>query len=162
MAYKIPGSAFLESGFSAYLSANQPNVTGQGQFANINFNTVLFNVGGNYSAGVYSAPTNGVYHFDLIISFNSPTAAAGREFFCVWDGSPWSTRAYQAIQSGVGDFTITASIDVFLNAGNIMKVGFGVFSNSATDVTIYGTAPNLGAGTQSKSTIFSGYKVSNA
>jgi len=161
MAYKIPGSAFLDSAFCAYVSADIPNITGDGSIFDINFDTILYNIGGNYSGGVFSAPTNGIYHFDLIIACNSPTAAANRQFFSTWDGDPWSTRAIQEIDAATGDFVLSSSIDLYLPAGGIMKVLFGVFNALAKDVTLYGNAPNAGSGTNAFSTIFSGYKVAN-
>lgn len=161
MAYKIPGSAFLDSAFLAYLSADQVNVTGQGQYFDIGFDTTLYNIGGNYSAGTFSAPTNGIYHFDYTIACNSPTGTATKQFFSVFDGDPWSTRGIQEFNPNTGDFVFSSSLDLYLPAGGIMKVSFGVFNNSATDVTIYGNAPNQGAGTRALSTTFSGYKVAN-
>lgn len=161
MAYNLPGSSTLESAFNAYLTTDQPNITGQNQLADIMFDGILYNIGGNYTTGLFTAPTDGIYHFDFTIAFNSPTATLSKQFFSVFDGNPWSTRAIQTVSDTVGDFVMSSSLDIFLPAGGIMKVLFGVFNNALTDVTLYGNAPNQGIGANALSTTFSGYKVAN-
>lgn len=153
MDLNYPGGQSLGSGVIAYLSSNMTNVTGDGSLLNINFDTPIINVGGNYAAGTYSLPYKGAYQVDYIISFNSPTVTPTRQFFSVFDGQPWNSRGFQVIQSGDGDYVLSASTIIEGDIGDQMKILFGVFDALAKDVTIYGENPK--GGSQARSTMFS-------
>lgn len=69
----------LQPFFEAYLSAPVLNVTGNGEFYTIVFDTEVFDQAGNYdhTTGIFTAPVAGKYFFTTGVQFQGLTAAGG-------------------------------------------------------------------------------------
>ncbi len=61
--------------FAAYQSVNAPNSTGDGSFPFVICDGVLYDISSNYdgTTGTFTAPSDGIYHFDAYISLYNIT-----------------------------------------------------------------------------------------
>ncbi len=95
----------LQPQFLAYLSADDPNATGDGTSVDIVYDTEDFNIGGNYNnaTGVFTAPVTGTYIFSIGLNFGTIGAAhTGMNATLIlttgndprfWENSPAAIRA---------------------------------------------------------------------
>lgn len=135
-------------GFSAYVSANQTNVTGAGTAYTVIANTELYDLGSNYNnaTGVFTAPTTGKYLFTAGISMTGLTLLTSNiNITMVQAGSV--ARTYQVFNvSGISlaetGWGTNHSIIVRLVAGDTFKMvvtGSGQLTNG---LTVAGNATN--------------------
>ncbi len=85
----------LQPSFLAYNSASDSNVTGNGATATVDFDTEVFDRGGDFAADTFTAPVTGLYQLNANIRFTDLVSAGGCIFSIVT-----SNRTYQL------DFTV--------------------------------------------------------
>jgi hypothetical protein len=132
--------------FSAYLSANATNVTGDGTVYIIPFDTAVVNLGSAYnpSTGVFTAPVTGNYMFTATINIGGMTIADTSGIFS-FDGSGSATREsryfranFGAIADG-GQISASGSYLTPMTAGDTMSVYVFVAGSTKT-VSVVGTS----------------------
>jgi hypothetical protein len=143
--------------FSAYVSAQQNNVTGNAVQYTIIFDSVTSNPGGNYNVatGVFTAPVTGNYMFTTMVSLNNFDGSETRAIFDLtttttdyrfFDVSPIPGPGIELIYSGS---TLTR-----MTAGDTAYVFIRIFSGAQTVGVEGGALPGR------TYTTFNGYYVS--
>jgi hypothetical protein len=127
--------------FRATMSANQATVAGA--YTTVNFNTVAYNNNGTFTASQFTAPSAGLYHFDLRCNFLAGTPGTQVVVYLWYGVSGWETT-YGYLTTG--GLTVPVSTDAYLNAGDVVYAQ--VWSSAA--VTLVGSTGN---------TSFTGHKV---
>ena len=127
---------FNTSSFTAHLSADTTNSTGDGTQFVIPFNTADTNVGSNFNTGtgIYTAPTTGLYQFYAIVAYKSVGAATGgfAEFLVnATDYFIFSNDGFLTVASS-GNFYINGSLIVQLTAGDTVKVNAAASGTTKT------------------------------
>jgi hypothetical protein len=150
------------SGFVGIIDEAQTSLTiassGTGQVLSfIEYPSVAYTFDdGNNLNGSYTVPSNGFYHFEVMINFlSSPTASQdGSIFVSLYKNGTFialmsSTNVYsgEAVPSTING----GSINIKLQAGDIISLRFG--QNSGQPLTIFNSALNGPA------TRFSGYRI---
>jgi len=108
----------------------------------INFNLETYDIGGNYDHinNRFTAPSDGVYNFNALISFN-PTSAVERKALKFYING--QALSYERISqsggwvTGNSNNTMLHTIDLELSAGNYVEV---YFENYVGSCTTYGWA----------------------
>jgi C1q domain len=111
------------------------------------FNTENYDLGSFFDNSLYefSAPLNGVYHFDCAVTFgvvNSASSTSGYEMNILVDGSS-SANFSKNLKVG-GYETLNLSQDIKLNAGQ--KVKISVYQNSGNAIQLIGNANSFFTG----------------
>lgn len=131
----------LQPAFLAYNSAADSNVTGDGTAATIDFDTEVFDRGGDFAADTFTAPVTGVYRFSSAVRLSGLTASftTGQLILVT------SNRSYLLQQAGVGamrtaanDLILAGSVLADMDAGDTAHVTLGV-SGSTKTISIDGT-----------------------
>ncbi len=155
----IASAGGTNSTFSAYLSTDQANVTGDGTNFTIPFDTALVNQGTvvNLATGVFTAPNTGNYLFEINMLANTVLSFTSSSFFLFKNGVDFVTFFGTAI-AGTNSYTsIAASKIIPLTAGDQISVVFeATVTGSAKDVTLFG-ASGLGI---PAAAAFSGFQIS--
>jgi hypothetical protein len=138
--------------FSAYLSSSTSNnVTGDGTEYTIVCDTEVFDRGGDFASGTFTAPITGIYQINAKVVLANVAAAHSRFLFKIVT----SNRSYIADMG-----------DLQPDANNRVSAGFSVLadmdaSDTATfSITVIGSTKTVGVlGTTEPWTAFSGYMV---
>ena len=131
------GSGFSPVAFSAYLSATQTGVTGDGtQFTPI-YDGVLTNVGSAYNntTGVFTAPATGVYMFGYLTCYqNIGASTAFINAFASGAPQNFNFRAdqYTAANATSGTLIVNGATTVPLDAGTTMQMLVAAFGATKT------------------------------
>lgn len=96
----LPGSVRASGTpcFSAVLSTNQPNETGDGTLVNVPFDTEIIDQAGNYnnSTSTFTAPVTGQYLFSVHVGINGAASGNKVELFLVTTGRTYCSEAWPA------------------------------------------------------------------
>jgi len=117
--------------FLAYNSATDNNVTGAGTTVTVQFDTEVFDQGGNYnnSTNTFTAPVTGIYKFDVAVQVTDLTAAmtthqlnlitTARTYSWTQNVVPIATGAVNPVISALAKMTAgdTASVTLRIAAG---------------------------------------------
>ena len=152
------GSNSALPAFVATLSSSVANVTGDGTDYTVAFNATLVNQGSSFNTGTgaFTAPVTGLYSFNVNLYIQNVVAAdtIGYAYFDINSGS----LQYFFIDSNFancadanGNFSVNASSDLPLTAGDVITVHFAVIGVLKT-IGLAGAAASSG-------TRFSGYLV---
>ena len=113
----------VQPAFLAYNSAPDANVTGDGTFVTVDFDTEVFDQGGDFSADTFTAPVTGRYQLTAVITLTGMTAAN--------DGTAvqivTSNRTYSGASIQKNNFVIESAI---------MLVASGLCDMDASDTAI--------------------------
>lgn len=126
---RLDGSGItFQSNLIAFQVYNSTSIDGQNGEVLIPYDTVMYNKGNSFSSGQFTAPVSGLYHFNwtAYVFFG---AASGGYFDLVFRKgvSIASPGVYFLAHRATAEFgaeSITASFDVVLNAGDIIKPFF--------------------------------------
>lgn len=123
--------------FNAHVSAQIPNVTGNGTEYTVLFNTERFDLSGSFASGVFTAPESGKYQLSCAVKVTTPNTAttcvikivtSAKEYY-VYRGS------LANIRDGSGTVTLCGSVlaDMALGATASVRITIsGVGSNTVS------------------------------
>ncbi len=129
------------SKFGAYLSATATDVTGDGTFYTVIFDTEIYDDANNYNnaTGVFTAPVAGIYNLSSKLSlqdisdqtlcqFQILTTGTYANAFATWGVSPVNVKRSDNVM------TCDISLSIRMDAGDTakMEIGLGGGSNSKT------------------------------
>lgn len=151
-----------ETAFNASVAVSIPNTTGNAATYQIPFETVSFDIGGNYDplTGVYTAPTDGLYTFTTNVGMDDISVAMVQMTvnFVVGGTGPdvgvWATFRSNpyAMIDGINGIIRTNNTCLFrMDAGDTVYVRVTVFGGAGNTATV------SGEGVQK--TWFGGYRV---
>lgn len=130
--------------FTAYLSADTGNVTGDGTYYPIICDTFLGASNANYNTttGNYTAPATGTYMVTKTVS-GTGTFAANTSFNTYWNGSVTLFKSYDIPPSTAttGNIVISASIVIPMTAGDTIGIAIDVDGSGAKNVLVDGGVP---------------------
>ncbi len=101
----------------------------------VNYQTEIYDLGDNYASNVFTAPVDGVYHFDATIRFNN---VSNRVFIgLLINGSPGDTPNYRGNDlSSSALYQLVMSMDLKLEEGDTVRVeAYSVGATVDTDAT---------------------------
>ena len=155
-------SAMYHPCFAAYLSGPTSNdKTGEGTVYSVVCDVEDYDVGGGFSAGVFTAPVGGKYRFywqvhvaNLQSNHNSAilklVTSDGRNFF----GAYCNPYAMRETTSGINTCNLNMSADISLTVGQAVTPKIDVNgSGSSKVVGVYSTG--------TRETRFSGFRISS-
>lgn len=158
------GQSAVRSAFSAYLSADVLNFTGNGAAPTVVFDTEVFDTNNDYNnaTNVFTAPVNGVYQFNVTVSISNLSGAmtSGLGTFRVVGTSAsvgtWGiTRANPTVVQDVttGTWRYNGGLSTILNAGDTVFCGVQVSNGAGNTATLSTGGAPLGG------TWFSGCRI---
>ncbi len=136
----------LPIAFSAKLNAGSSPIS-NAVATTFPFSTENYDEGGFFDNALYefSAPTNGIYHFDSAVTFGVVNSAFSTSIFAltILVDNAAGVQATQSCLVGVSK-TLTLSHDIKLNAGQ--KVKISVYQNSGNSITLSGFSNSIFTG----------------
>jgi hypothetical protein len=150
--------------FLAYLSASTGDVTGDGTYVFVPFDTVLFDQGSNFNTGsnYYKCPVAGLYQYNATVILDPSVAGSNTVFYVqVVVNSAYgyylAPSAPFTATSGVSNQCYSGSVLIQNSANDEVQIQVQVAGNASKNIEIVGGAGGAGAG--SKNSTFSGYLV---
>lgn len=147
---RVASHVYPVPGFNATVSAQIPNVTGNGTTYTVLFNSERYDLGQNFAAGIFTAPEAGKHQLDTAVKFTAPATA--------------TTCLVQIVTTSKTYTIFRGSLASLIDASGTVTIGGGV----STDMALGHTArvnvmvSGVGADTvdiEATETWFSGYKL---
>ena len=104
----------------------------------ITFGTEEYDYGANFASSTYTAPVNGVYHFDAGFTFNTAVGANTDARAFLYKNGALAISGQTSAGALAADASLNVSGDILLTAGQTVDV-YGVYTASATELTSTGT-----------------------
>jgi hypothetical protein len=125
-----------------------------GPSTNINFDVEEFDAGSNFSAGVFTVPVTGYYHFDALVywSLSGITGSTNISLSLKVNGVSQHYANHMVLAGGSGGYTQSVSTDLFLTA--LQTVQVAVAQTSGIVQTITGNVSGIG-----KFSYFNGHRI---
>lgn len=121
-------------GFSAWSSAVQ-SLTGSS--AIVAFDTEEYDDGNNFASNGFTAPRDGVYHFDAHVRLNGNTTAGVYCWLAFYVNS--NNKKTSTTQTGIDKWGISNSADLKLHAGEVVTVHYYGPALSTADASVMNT-----------------------
>lgn len=142
--------------FSAYNNTPVANVTGNGTVYTCTFDTELYDSAGAFAGGTtFTAPVTGIYNFSVVATFTGIVAAktsSSLRFLAA--GASYVLYSLDSPSLDVsGTFTLSASLDISLTAGQTCVAQIYTFGGDGL------TNTGWGGGTAPYVCVFSGHLV---
>lgn len=131
VSYTLAGLVPSKPRFLAYNSVTDSNVTGAGAAVTVDFDTEVFDEGGDFTGDTFTAPVTGHYQFNVQVRVSGLSAAtdflmslvtSNRTYFGRWNSPPNSTFT--------GTLSVLADMDAADTAHVTMQVS-GMAGNTA-------------------------------
>jgi hypothetical protein len=150
-SWVAPPAAFDPIPFKGTHSADQS--VGSGINYTLSFNTEEYDPGGNFSAGTFFTPADGIYHFDATVIWllSGVTATSTLTLMLLKSGSIEHAVDVKIPAGTGGTYSQVISADVSLTLFQTVQVR--VYQNTAASQTI------LGYSVVGKFTYFDGHRV---
>lgn len=125
--------------FLAYANAAQNNVTGDGTNYTVQFNTEVFDRGGDFASNTFTAPVAGIYRLTAAAHIQN-AAGSGNVFFDIVT----SNRTFRHLQGTSGENeTKFLSCLADMDAGDTAIVQVAISALGGDTADIYGDAGSL-------------------
>ena len=127
----------LQPAFSAYNSATDLNVTGNGTQATVDFDTEVFDQGGDFAADTFTAPMAGRYQLNAHVSVEQISGATGVALRIVTSNRTYLKDTTLSVNAGQVDTCLSLSVLADMDAADTATVTIAVKGVGAdtSDVT---------------------------
>lgn len=134
-----------QCGFLVYLNTNINNATGAGTNYQIPFTATVYNIGGHFSLGVFTAPITGKYLFCTNVTYTGLSSAMTACTLELEVGSNSVTRTFNAYnQSNAGtNGSINLCTTIDLAASDVATVHLQISNGASNTADIAGNASDL-------------------
>lgn len=139
MGVYSPSAAALTNPYKFSAYRNAAANTGNAAFAQVVFDTELFDTGGNFASGTFTAPVAGFYHFDSGLNVTTGTT----NIIAIYKNG---AELHRGVQAGITGIQVSALVQLAIN--------------DTVDIRAYGNAANALFVGSSPFCYFSGYLVS--
>lgn len=106
--------------FSAYHNTTQN--TGNGADAAMSFNTEEYDHGSNFASSAFTAPVNGIYHFDALFRVNAAYSTLRITLYVDTGGGYAEVRRFNMYAGTTAGQSAAISADLSLSSGDKVKV----------------------------------------
>ena len=139
--------------FLAYNSSTDTNQTGAGTTVTVDFDTEVFDQGGNFASDTFTAPVTGRYLLSASVFYvEGTTLMVGPNLTIVTSNRTYTAAPTFAAASGPPQFTVSLTVLADMDAGDTAIVQFSIGGGAGDTADIYGAATN-------PYTFFSGHLV---
>jgi len=133
-------SKLISVAFLAYNSATDTNVTGNGTFATVDFDTEVFDRGGNFASDTFTAPVTGRYRFSASVRAQQLTNATSVNLRLATSNRNYLLHYYDAAAiAGNADILFGGSVLADMDAGDTALIQLAVTGIGADTADIWGT-----------------------
>jgi hypothetical protein len=137
--------------FLAYNSADDADVTGDGTVATVDFDTKIFDIGGNFAGDTFTAPVTGLYHFSGAVNIDQIGASHNAISVILVT----SKRSYYGnlfnLTANAGNIVLPFSVLADMDAGDTAVIQVSVGGSTKTVDVVGDASPH--------STYFRGHLV---
>lgn len=126
--------------FMAYNSSNDSNATGAGTEVYIDFDTELFDLGGDFASDTFTASAPGPYRFSYSVGMSGFSGASHSTDLVLITSNRnyYNFTNLDPLRNGSGISTGTYSVSVYMDAGDTAKVRANVLGMPGDTITIRG------------------------
>lgn len=147
---RVASHVYPVPGFNATVSAQIPDVTGNGTTYTVLFDSERYDLGQNFAAGIFTAPEAGKFQLDTAVKFTAPATATTCVIQIVTTGKTYTIfrGSLASLRDGSGTVTLGGGVSTDMALGHTARVNVIVSGVGADTVDVEATE-----------TWFSGYKL---
>lgn len=127
--------------FLAYNSATDSNVTGNSIGVVVDFDTEIYDLGGNFAADVFTAPIAGRYHFETTVKITGASAHGAFEIQLTTSNRNYQTRILTANVNNSGEVYWSLSTYADMDLNDTARVDVVVYGGTQTVSIAGGGSP---------------------